>query len=566
MNKITIPITKILPQWSKRITTELGGRDALGLSRISSMITDYLLPGIITTTDRARYYSFYCWALWHIQNEGGISRFQDFVDEFRRREAMIALSTIANSYRSSTVGAIAVRRELATAKERGEVKSDFRVLPSNPLGGYGQYYQGCLYALRLTYRPEDGIDRITSGLAQELAQFFNENVKKSTYVQKRLFKKTFISYEELEESKSYFSLDALSLSFANNEREKLIDLFFGFHENPPSDASILRRQTLAHILNVILEYQNLNFKINLKRERKDFPTQEGAFKRDWYLVYPPYYYDMLWPEGRKPFSYKEPKYFEVTHSLWKQFCLQEFFTQGMEHILTAILGVLGGRNSGLALNEVIEELLKDGFDSFFKKVINQKCNTPYELLAAIGLDSIPNEQLSMQLQKDLNILHPCSEAQVLKNAEKNPGAVFAKGLFLLAILYGKWRGANIDPGFLCIAQRAGTELWIGKVFPYLDAWFDKQCSWKESLKIFISNLILDQHDRVMFEKRNLESCWLHRIESKIVKDQDYFPAWRLSRHNNAFGILQDLRLIQDDQHGCTSLTAEGKRILKRILE
>lgn len=57
--------TARIPKWTKHVVTELGGRHPLGLSRVSFMITDYLLKGIITTTYRARYYSFYPWALWH---------------------------------------------------------------------------------------------------------------------------------------------------------------------------------------------------------------------------------------------------------------------------------------------------------------------------------------------------------------------------------------------------------------------------------------------------------------------------------------------------------------------
>jgi hypothetical protein len=56
-----------LPKWTKHVVTELGGRDPLGLSRVSFAITDYLLKGIITQTSRARYYSFYPWALWNVE-------------------------------------------------------------------------------------------------------------------------------------------------------------------------------------------------------------------------------------------------------------------------------------------------------------------------------------------------------------------------------------------------------------------------------------------------------------------------------------------------------------------
>ena len=52
-----------LPRWTKRAVIQGSGRDPLGLSRVSDAFTDLLLPAIITTTNRARYYSFYPWAL-----------------------------------------------------------------------------------------------------------------------------------------------------------------------------------------------------------------------------------------------------------------------------------------------------------------------------------------------------------------------------------------------------------------------------------------------------------------------------------------------------------------------
>lgn len=80
----TIDAVAFLPRWTKRVRTDGGGRDTLGLSRVTESITDHLLQGIITTTDRARYYSFYCWSLWHIQQTGPPRKFADFIREFRR--------------------------------------------------------------------------------------------------------------------------------------------------------------------------------------------------------------------------------------------------------------------------------------------------------------------------------------------------------------------------------------------------------------------------------------------------------------------------------------------------
>ena len=51
----TIDAISFLPRRTKRVRTDGGGRDPLGLSRVTENITDHLLQGIITTTDRARY-------------------------------------------------------------------------------------------------------------------------------------------------------------------------------------------------------------------------------------------------------------------------------------------------------------------------------------------------------------------------------------------------------------------------------------------------------------------------------------------------------------------------------
>src|SRR5271168_4581722 len=124
----TTPAVQV-PRWSKRVVTELGGRDPLGLSRVSALITDYLVTGIITTTSRARYYSFYPWALWHIENHERPKRYADFTAAFRRREAFLALSTLLHNPESAgVVGADAVRSRLTKYTESNEVDTNFAVL------------------------------------------------------------------------------------------------------------------------------------------------------------------------------------------------------------------------------------------------------------------------------------------------------------------------------------------------------------------------------------------------------------------------------------------------------
>ena len=88
------PQQKYHPQWTRRVAVDGSGRDPLGFSRVSDAVVDYLLRGITTTTDRARYYSFYTWAIADIEAlRNSKSTPVDFQEEFQRREAALALSS-----------------------------------------------------------------------------------------------------------------------------------------------------------------------------------------------------------------------------------------------------------------------------------------------------------------------------------------------------------------------------------------------------------------------------------------------------------------------------------------
>ena len=180
-------IADYFPKWTKKVITEGGGRDPLGLSRVAFILTDYLLSGIITTTDRARYYSFYTRALWHIEQEENSTNYEAFVDAFRRREAAMALSTLVANPELSPVGVEVVRNQLDRGKQTGEFDCNFKVLPSNNMGGYGQYYGGSIYQLRLTHRDENAIDRVTDNLGTELAGAFDRSIRGTRYIKEKQY-------------------------------------------------------------------------------------------------------------------------------------------------------------------------------------------------------------------------------------------------------------------------------------------------------------------------------------------------------------------------------------------
>ena len=477
-----VAINKFLPKWTKRVVTETGGRDPLGLSRVVFLISDYLMSGIITTTDRSRYYSFYCWALWHIEREERPSKYQDFVEAFRRREAAMALATLANDPSTSPVGVEATRFYFEKGRETGSFDCDFKVLPSNPLGGYGQYYGGSIYRLKLSHRPGDFIDRVTEGIGEELAEAFHRTVEGTPYIKKGLYKNSEISVKELMNSKEFLTLDSLNKPFALQERKKLIEIFFGLSERSPDEKTVLRRQTLTLILHMISEYEKNGFYVNM----------ENSFSLDEYLLYP-MYYGVLWPEDDKVLPYKSPDAFVFCKGMWKQFCLHQFLSQALENLLYSVLEV-PAESGGLSLNGIISKLIQPEFFSVLAKVTGSLCTTPHELMLRFRVEQIPDNTWSQALQSRLSPRHKQSEAKLLYLESKTPEGAASQAVLLLAVIYGKWRGISCDSALKYIIESAGNELWAGRVLPYLDNWLNPETTWTEALYELLEPFVLDQHD------------------------------------------------------------------------
>ena len=220
---------KFLPQWTKKVAMEGSGRDPLGLSRVSDALTNFLLPNIITTTDRARYYSFYTWVIADIEKQRGDKKENriSFVEEFQQREAAFALaSRLGKLTDLPVVGVRQVDVALSSPDKDGRLDTKFRVLPSNTTGGYGQYYAGCLFALDLVRSDKDGELIVSPERGRKLANVFAAAIARAPYISEGWKTKSRIPKAVLMKSAKYFSLDALSVPAADKERELLIDLFF----------------------------------------------------------------------------------------------------------------------------------------------------------------------------------------------------------------------------------------------------------------------------------------------------------------------------------------------------
>lgn len=551
-----LTLDQILPKWTKRVVTETGGRDPLGLSRVSQQITDFLLTGIITTTDRARYYSFYCWALWHIEKENPLLEYEDFISEFRRREAFLAIATIANNSDSSPVGVEATQIQFEKGKFSGFLDCDFKVLPSNRLGGFKQYYAGSMHNLGLTSQPEENlIYRVTPGKGEELAKAFHSTIEQTPYIEDELFKEREISIEDLDESKKFLTLDALTETFAKEEKEKLIGLFFNLSGDYFGEKTLLRKHTLTLLLYLIAEYNRNEY----------LPTARDIKTLDEYLLYP-MYYGSLWCEEEIILPASLPENFRFCQSLWRQFCLHQFFAQALELLLYSVIETVGAEPSGLGLEDTIEYILQPEFYSVLSESTESVAiNSPFELFKALGIEDIPSAQTSAQLQRKWLPDSVLSEAQILSKSNTDPSTAAARSMLLLALVYGKWRGVSDDSGMNYLTPRVRQELWSKRLFSDLDTWFNPETTWQNALSNLSSIYILQQHDRIMYEKRRLDSCWLRQTDGKIFKEQDFQPVWRASRFLNSVRIMTDLGLVEMNDEKNLEITEQGENLLKELL-
>jgi hypothetical protein len=541
------------PQWTRRVAMEGAGRDPLGLSRVSDALTNFLLPNIITTTDRARYYSFYTWAITDIEalrktKSGRVS----FEEEFQRREAAFALaSRLGQKVDLPIVGLRAVSTILASADIDDNVDTDFRVLPSNSTGGLGQYYAGCLHALDLVRVDERGEWTGSTEQGQKLAEAFATATAKSPYLSGNWRARPRVPKKVLQESSEVFSLDALAGRAADTEREMLISMFFNLGESPSATRPLNRQATLGLFLHVLKRCEDTGVEV----ARRD--VDGGA-------VFWPHYYSGL-ADDDNDLRYQPAPAFAEVHAFWRQFCAHQFLAFALEEFLAAVLDALSPHPEGLTEAALLDELVSKEFVNDLETVMQSKVATPTALLKAIGIVAVPDVATCLEVAKRFGGHAVVDEWSVCWDRDVSPQTRLGRAMLLLAMLYGKWRGRNDEDALLRVADEAKGELWLGTIFPWLDSWQAEQLNWRQAVKRLLEWTAM-RHDQVKFQKRKLDASWFELANGRFVKQQDIVPGFRSSRHGNATTVLQDLGLIKHS--GLDEpllLTVRGKQVLDEVI-
>lgn len=551
-------VLQLFPRWTKRAVIEDTGRDPLGLNSVAHMVSGFLLPGIITTTDRARYYSFFCWALQHVNEHDQWKSYTQFWDGMRRREATMILATLL--YREETNGdALKIdgiqqgEKYFEKGKSEGEFSCDFSPLPSNSLGAYGQYYKGPMGTLGLIQSSEEGIHQIVeSSRALRLAQAYGANIRNTSWIRKRLHTEDQIPKNILEGLAEAMSLDCLHQPWAKMERDELIHLFFANDEDSPDNLSLNRRNTLLLMMDIIDSYDRHDRKLALDK-----------FYKCGFLA--PVYYEELLLDEDQTAPYSAPQNLRKYAELWQQFALHYFLTHALESLLEAVLEVAGDSTIGVSITKLIDALTGREFSKQIEGETDNQAVTPRKYLYWLGVEDFPpKEKDSRKFAEKAKLLSQMSEMSLVERECKTSSELAWKAVTLILRLYLKWRGKQHEAAMVNLEVHAQNELWMGTQIQFVDELLAGDPTWKELVEHVTRKLILDRHDLVMYSKRRLDACWLHFEKGRVFKDQDYGPRIRSPRWANGLSIMRDLGLVNVNDKKDLSLTNSGRKLYETL--
>jgi hypothetical protein len=544
-----ITTKQYLPLWTKRAVLDGSGRDPLGLSRVSDNFTDLLLPSIITTTNRARYYSFYPWALREsCDATEKDSDSADFAEEFRKHDAAFAIaSELGKQTKLSIVGIDQVNKHLGEVSGNETISTVFRVLPANNLGGFGQYYGGCLQSLGLGRWEEDGRWHVSALRGRKLANAFAASVSSTPYAQNNCGRLPQVPLNLLRASSAKFSLDGIREDAAKNERELLAQILFDLDEDADPSGPGHRQATLGQLLHVLEAYEEIGG-----------PPARNAVSDS--CLYWPHYYGCLYGPDDVSVPYVAHSSFTETSAYWRQFCVHQFFSYAAEEVLQAILDAVSTSADGLTKGELVKAMISTNFIDELEEATERSLPGPAALMKYFRSGDAPESA-----QRQFSANHNLAEWWIYSgDSEVSLATRLGCAFAILTQLHAKWR-ASEDAALWDVAEKAGREWWVGTCFEWGDQWLEKQPDWETAIELLIDE-VHSRHELVRFQKHRLDATWLEKTGDYYTKLQDLTPELRANRHPNAATILQDLCILKDGTpEDPLLLTAWGRTALKDIV-
>ncbi|MBC8492824.1 MAG: hypothetical protein H8D43_03485 [Chloroflexi bacterium] len=539
------------PQWTTELTADqVTGEDQLGVESAAQGYQQFLVPGIITTTDHARYYSFYSWVLYRFINDPDSSRLlKDFRGPyFKRHEAALIAASYGHHPELGAYPGLVGRGSAEKIWNSGDPLSLDVTYFKHTLGGFGQYYRSAMQAMGLVAESEHPrwVYRLTHR-GEALAQAFEASIADTAYFQAlQDGELATLSREEAIEYGQHSCICPEALA-SGQDLEPLRDAFFRLDQTGIENPHVRRRLTLGVVLDLV-------------HNTTGEPVQD--------LIRPALYLG----EYRDGLAYTPDTRLLPWVTRWRMVQIRQFYTFGLQCLWASFLLRLRADNEGLTFEDYLGWVagqLPDGLAA--------KPSATYldSLGRAAGLSSGWRDA-STHFDEACRQAMECDEYTLYKQARDNrrdAQVLLTCGLQMLAQLFLRFllRHLNEDSLWqeLATKQRLPMACYFNGMLERLN---DPGWTVSDWLEWLYRDFIIGQHEFIALEKLRYQRYDTFKFHYRdgyfywpFSLSRDYREPIRLAalRLFNALTILIDLGLVESDG---TRLTEDGLAYRMRVLE
>lgn len=547
------------PQWTTRIIDkEVGGEDHLGLEGAAQSYQQWLVPGIITTTDHARYYSFYSWVLYRfIFDPASTRRIADFRGPYyKRHEVAYILGCFSHHMGSSFLRGLVggginnyKARQIWQSGDPAPLDASYF---NNSLGGFGQYYRSAMQAMGLVVEPEASrwVYRLTDR-GQQLAQAYEASIAQTAYFRNLQAHGQLdaLDHADAEEYGAAACLCADALGHGS-DLQLLREAFFRFDQIGSANPHARRRLTLGLVLDLV-------------RQSSGNPISR-SMRRPLYLV------DYAAEQQYQPLSVLMPWY-----QRWRHVQVRHTFTTALQSLWGVFLGLLrDDPDRGITFAEFMSWAC-----SILSPEIAQLPLPTYldGLCEEVGLN--PDWRSAYQ-DYDRACRPPTARDELLLYQQVlaggyDPTLGIGNSVRILLQFFLRWlpQHRHDDALWREIAHR--PRLPLAQFFD--DVQFhvtNSRWTVADFLEWLFREYIIGQHEFIALEKlrsqdyNTFKFYYRENLFTWAYNPAEYREPLRYAslRLSNVFTILDDLGLITDLGDGTAQLTSDGTVFLEQIGE
>lgn len=543
------------PEWITDVPeTFVGGEDQLGVEGAAQNYQQWLIPGIITTTDRARYYSFYAWVLYRFINMPGSSRLlKDFRGPFFKRHEV---AFIVGAYSNHSAIAGLVGSGINNHKVRTWWEASDPVLLDvpyfqNQLGGFGQYYLTAMQAMGIVGTSEhpSWVYRLMAR-GDDLAKAYQAAIAETAYANKleSAGQLTRLSHADALEYGKHGCLCPESLALGG-DLPLLRDAFFRFDQQ--GDNPHVRRRLALTVALDLVRGANGRF----TREMLRPALYLGQYQAGLTYQPTPAIQDWVWR--------------------WKLVEIRHLYTFGLQCLWAAFLLMLRDRPKGLSMAEYSELVQQSLGQAVYERpladLLDEVCSEVGLVSGWVTTDQSFGQACLLESGKD-----EYTRYQEASKSHADPHKLLEHGLQILARLYLRYRRCDLqnDLVWLEMAQRQRLPLQgfcrmmadnLSRDGYTVGSWLMhlyQEYIWGQHEFIALEKLRYQQYDTFKFYYRDGRFYWPFDAP-EAYREPIRLAANRLA---NALSILVDLGLVVKNEDGVHTLSEDGDAFFTKSVE